>query len=268
MLTVVPDFDHGIDEEDRPLRIPADESPRTGKLHVGAVLSPRVSNTEDMFPLLAEEDVQLTWVTRPGLAREQDLLILPGSKATVADLAQHASTGMTEAILDAHRRGAWVLGLCGGYQMLGTELMDEGGTEGGPRRWPGLGLLPHRTVFRNTKTTRTGTYRSHWPEPGHGLSGYEIHHGQSDGDGPSLVEGGGAEVGLCGERAIGCYLHGLLASDGWRAAFLNEVRSDRKLPLLPRSRADALDVRLQRWADHLRGNLRPGAWERILGRLR
>lgn len=264
VLAVIPHLDHGLDEEDRPLRVPLDEPPRPGKLHVGAVLGPRVSNTEDLFPLLAEDDVQLTWVTRPELARAQDLLVLPGSKATLGDLVHHSSTGMAEAILEAHRRGAWVLGLCGGYQMLGADLVDEAGTEGGPRRWPGLALLPQHTVFRAPKTTRTRTFRSRWPEPGHALSGYEIHHGESEGAGSALVLDGGAEVGLCGERAAGSYLHGLLACDGWRAAFLNEVRRDRGHPPRPPSRVDPLDLRLRRWAEHLRASLRPGAWERIL----
>jgi adenosylcobyric acid synthase len=268
VLGVIPYLDHGLDEEDRPLRIPVDEPPRPGKLHVGALLSPRVSNTEDLFPLLAEEDVQLTWITRPEVAGRQELLVLPGSKATIADLAQHAGNGITEAILDAHRRGAWVLGLCGGYQMLGRELIDEAGTEGGPPRWRGLALLPHRTVFRAAKTTEPRTYRSAWPEPGHSLRGYEIHHGHSEGKGEPLVQGSGAEVGLRGERALGCYLHGLLASDGWRAAFLNEVRRDHGHPARPVTCASAIDLRLQRWADHLRASLRPGAWERILEAVR
>lgn len=268
VLAVVPYLDHGLDEEDRPLAVALDEPPREGKLHVGAILGPRVSNTEDLYPLLAEEDVQLTWITSPGLARAQDLLVLPGSKATVADLAQLASTEMTAAILEAHARGAWVLGLCGGYQMLGQELVDEGGTEGGPRRWSGLGLLPHRTAFRSAKTTALRAYRSRWPEPGHELAGYEIHHGVTEGEGAPLVEGAGAEVGLRGERAVGCYLHGLLASDGWRSAFLNEVRRGRGLALRPPVRMAPLDVRIGRWAEHLRRSLRPGAWERILAAVR
>ena len=268
VLGVIPHLDHGLDEEDRPLRIALDEAPVPGKLHVGAVLSPRVSNTEDLFPLLAEGDLQLTWLTRPDLARDQDLLVLPGSKATLADLAQHTSSGMAAAIVDAHRRGAWVLGLCGGYQMLGGELIDSAGSEGGPARWPGLALLPLRTEFRAAKITELRSYCSAWPEPGHLLSGYEIHRGHSEGDGPSLVQGHGAEVGLHGERALGCYLHGLLACDGWRGAFLNQVRRDRGLPARVASCASPVDLRLQRWADHVRANLRPGGWERILEAVR
>lgn len=268
VLAVVPHLDHGLDEEDRPLRIPFDEPGRKGKLHVGAVLGPRASNTEDLFPLLAEPDVQLTWVTRPERAREQDLLVLPGSKATIGDLVHLTGAGMAEAVLEAHRRGAWVLGLCGGYQMMGAELLDEAGSEGGPARWPGLGLLPHRTVFRAEKLTEQRMYRSAWPEAGHAVAGYEIHRGVSEGEGARLVEEGGAEVGLAGERAVGCYLHGLLSCDGWRSAFLNEVRRGRGMPAMGAVASAPMEARLQRWAGHLRAHLRPGAWERILAAVR
>lgn len=264
VLSVVPYVDHGLDEEDRPLRIPVDEPVRAGKLHVGAVLSPRVANTEDLFPLLAEPDVQLTWLTRNDLIRQQDLVILPGSKATIGDLAFHASTGMAESVVAAHARGAWVLGLCGGYQMLGTDLRDDAGTEGGPRAWPGLGLLPVTTVFGPQKITGTHAFRSEWPEAGHVLTGYEIHHGRTAGGGRAVFAEGGADVGVWGERVVGAYLHGLFASDGWRAAFLNQVRRDRARLELPVTRGDTLELRIRRWASHLRASFRPGAWERVL----
>lgn len=264
VLAVLPHVDHGLDEEDRPLSIPVDAKAPDGLLRVGAVLSPRVSNTEDLAPLLAEPDVHLTWVTRPELASDMDLLVLPGSKATVADLAHHAATGMAQVVAEAHGRGAWVLGLCGGYQMMGRRLVDEAGTEGGPTCWPGLDLLPLETVFEAGKITEQRSYRSAWPIPGAGLAGYEIHHGRSAGTGEALVEGFGAEVGLRGTRALGCYLHGLLASDEWRSAFLNILRAERGLPAQPIHQAESLDLRLDRWARHLQAHLRPGAWERIL----
>ena len=265
VLAVLPWLDHGLDEEDRPIRIPVDAAPVPGRLNVGAVLSPRVANTEDLAPLLAEPDVHLTWLTSPDLARAQDLLILPGSKATVGDLAHHAATGMAEAILDAHGRGAWVLGLCGGYQMLGETLEDPLGGEGGPSRWQGLGLLPLATSFAASKTTLERQYTSAWPEAGHALSGYEIHHGQSRAlGGQALVAEGGGELGLCADRAVGAYLHGLLQSDGWRSAFLNQVRRGRGFPALGPQVADPLEVRLRRWADHIRAHLRPGALEILM----
>jgi adenosylcobyric acid synthase len=267
VLALVPHVEHGLDEEDRPFRIPMDQRAPAGKLKVGAVLYPRVSNTEDLAPLLAEPDLHLTWVTNPDLARELDLIVLPGSKASVGDLVHLTASGMTEALGEAAARGAWTLGICGGYQMLGQELLDEGGSEGGPRSFPGLGLLPITTRFETEKITRQAQALSAWPEAGHGLEGYEIHHGRtalSDGGGEALAEGG-AEVGWRADRSAGSYLHGLLASDPWRCAFLNQVRRDRGFPEHPVHAADPLEQRIQRWAEHLKGHLRPGAWERILG---
>lgn len=208
VLALVPHLEHGLDEEDRPFRIPVDQRGPVGKLKVGAVLYPRVSNTEDLAPLLAEPDLHLTWVTKPELAHDLDLIVLPGSKATVGDLVQLTASGMTEALREAAARGAWTLGICGGYQMLGRELIDPEGGE-------------------------------------------------------ALAEGG-AETGWRQGRAAGAYLHGLLASDPWRSAFLNQVRRDRGFPEQPIHAADPLEQRIQRWAEHLKRHLRPGAWERIL----
>ena len=154
VLAVVPYLDHGLDEEDRPLRIAIDARPEPNRLHVGAVLYPRVSNTEDLAPLLAEPDVQLTWITDARLVANQDLLVLPGSKATLSDLVQITASGMAEALIDANRQGAWVLGLCGGYQMLGRQLLDVAGTEGGPNQWSGLNLLPDIDGVRSAQSPR------------------------------------------------------------------------------------------------------------------
>ena len=266
VLAVVPHIEHALDEEDRPLAISVDTRAPAGMLRVGALLSPRVSNTEDLAPLLAEPDVHLTWITDPGLVVEQDVLILPGSKATVADLVQHTASGIAAAIGDAHRGGAWVLGLCGGYQMLGDQLVDDARTEGGPVVWPGLGLLPVRTVFEAAKRTRQSAFQSVWPIEGRPLRGYEIRHGRTEaiGTGAPLVREGGAEIGYRGERVAGCYLHGLLADDEWRAAFLNLARRDRGLACQPARRAEPLEARIDRWARHVQRSLRGDAWTRIL----
>ena len=270
VLALVPSLEHGLDEEDRPFRIPVDERAPAGRLKVGALLYPRVSNTEDLAPLLAEPDLHLTWVTDPALARDLDLLVLPGSKATVGDLVHLTGSGMAEALREAAQQGAWFLGLCGGYQMLGRDLRDEGGSEGGGRAFPGLGLLPVATAFEAHKITRQAEAVSLWPAPGHGLAGYEIHHGRTtlvEEIGEPLAEGG-AVVGWRHGRAAGSYLHGLLAADGWRAAFMNQVRRDRGFPAQATHAADPLESRLDRWAAHLRASLRPGAWERLLGAVR
>ncbi|HQL49205.1 MAG TPA: cobyric acid synthase, partial [Holophaga sp.] len=267
VLALVPHLEHQLDEEDRPFRIPVDQRAPAGKLAVGALLYPRVSNTEDLAPLLAEPDLHLTWVTDPALARDLDLLVLPGSKATVGDLVHLTASGMAEALREAAERGAWLLGVCGGYQMLGQSLSDPNRSEGGPEAFPGLGLLPTATVFEAEKCTRPSKVMSCWPEAGHALAGYEIHHGATRlaEDRGEPLSTGGAAMGWREGRAAGSYLHGLLASDAWRSAFLNQVRRDRGFPELPIHVADPLEQRLQRWAEHLQRSLRPGAWARILG---
>jgi adenosylcobyric acid synthase len=270
VLALLPHLEHGLDEEDRPFRIPVDQPGPAGKLKVGAVLYPRVSNTEDLAPLLAEPDLHLTWVTDPRLVADLDLVLLPGSKATVGDLVQLTGSGMAEALRAAAGRGTWLLGLCGGYQMLGEELQDPAGTEGGPASFPGLGLLATRTTFQPDKVTQQSEAQSCWPETGHRLAGYEIHHGATTllrPEGEALVAGG-AGAGWRQGRAAGAYLHGLLACDPWRAAYLNQVRQDRGLPLKEVQVAELLELRIQRWAEHLRNNLRPGAWEKLLGAAR
>jgi adenosylcobyric acid synthase len=270
VLALLPHLEHGLDEEDRPFRIPVDQRAPGGKLTVGAVMYPRVSNTEDLAPLLAEPDLHLTWVTDPALAMEQDLLVLPGSKATVGDLVYLTVSGMAEALRASAQRGAWLLGLCGGYQMLGQDLCDPGGGEGGPKVFPGLGLLPITTEFQADKITRRSAALSQWPEAGHSLSGYEIHHGRTspvEASGEPLARGGAA-VGWRLGRAAGAYLHGLLASDPWRAAFLNRVRADRGFPAQPMRAADPLEARIDRWAAHVKANLRPGTWEMLLAAAR
>jgi len=266
VLAVVPYLDHGLDEEDRPLSIPINTRAPAGMLRAGALLGPSVSNTDDLAPLLAEPDVHLSWITDPRLVAEQDLLILPASKATVADLVHHAASGLCHAVREAHREGAWALGLCGGYQMLGTSLDDRAGTEGGPRSWPGLGLLPIGTVFEPLKRTQQSRCVSAWPVPGRSLVGYEIHHGRSHatGGGEPLVLEAGAEIGWRHDRAVGCYLHGLLADDEWRGAFLNVVRKDRGYCLRSVRVADPIDLRIDRWAQHLRRSFRGDAWARLL----
>jgi adenosylcobyric acid synthase len=179
VLALLPHVEHGLDEEDHAFRMPINRRGAEGKLKVGAVLYPRVSNTEDLAPLLAEPDVEPTWLTDPALASEQDLLILPGTKSTLGDLVHLTASGMAEAIRTAAAQGTWVLGLCGGYQMLGTSLQDDQRGEGGPARFAGLDLLPIATVFETEKIVRESRVASLWPTPGHGLEGYEIHHGRT-----------------------------------------------------------------------------------------
>jgi len=271
VLAVVPWLAHGLDEEDRPLALPIDAAPVPGRLNVAVVLHPHVANTDDMAPLLAEPDVAATWVTGPGGIAGRDLIILPGSKATVADLQHHTASGLAAAVAQAAGAGVWLLGLCGGYQMLGEGLRDPLGTDGPAGDWPGLGLLPIQTAFTTDKHLGAPAFRSAWPRSGCALTGYEIHRGRtvaSAGDdrptrAMALVEGAGAELGLVAGTVAGCYLHGLLHADPWRRDFLNVVRRARGLPERPVAHPAPLELRLERWSRHVASAFRGDAWSRI-----
>jgi adenosylcobyric acid synthase len=267
VLAVLPHFEHGLDEEDKPIQIPINQKPKNGKLHVGAILSPRISNTDDLAPLLYESDIQLTWLTDPSLALVQDVLILPGSKATIDDLIYHTASGMTEAILQASQNGTWILGICGGYQMLGRYLSNNMNNKDEINTWPGLNLLPIRTIFHAEKIVSKNQAISAWPEAGHKLTGYEIHSGHTtllEGHGESIAQFKGVEFGWRCERICGTYLHGLLACDSWRNIFFNNIRQTLKLPIKPINTVTSIEARIERWAQHMKTNLRPKAWEKII----
>ena len=165
---------------------------------------PQLSNATD-FRLLTWAD----WIASPP-AGEYDFVILPGSKNTIADLAWLRQVGLLDWVLDRHRRGATVIGVCGGYQMLGRAVCDPSGIESSTREAAGLGLLPAVTTLSCTKRTRTvaATTRG-----GRRFAGYEIHLGVTALDQareavPFARLDDGTSDGACGSRVIGTYLHG------------------------------------------------------------
>ncbi len=215
---------------------------------------PRISNFDDMDPLAAEPDVSLE-IIPPGAALPGDaqLVILPGSKATISDLKFFRAQGW-DVDLAAHiRRGGHVLGLCGGYQMLGRSIADPEGIEGAPETVDGLGHLDIDTVLGVHKTLAlsTGTALP-YDTP---VRGYEIHKGVSDGPdhrNGAWLEIGGAAHGASsfGGRVRGAYLHGIFSSDGFRAAYLGGLGFASTLDY------DAqVDAVLDRLADHLEAHL-------------
>lgn len=197
--------------------------PGDGTLTVAVPVLARIANFDDLDPLGQEPGVRLVFV-RPGqpLPGNAQLVVLPGSKATVADLAflraQH-----WDGDLRAHmRRGGRVLGLCGGYQMLGRAISDPDGIEGPAGTVPGLGLLDVETVLAPGKVTRlvSGQHLA----SGAAVSGYEIHLGRTAGPDcarPLLhVEGRDEGAASPDGRVQGTYLHGLFTDDAFRRAYL------------------------------------------------
>ena len=205
--------------------MPAASSGRAIKIAVPRL--PRISNTDDLDPLRAEPDTVVDLVP-PGraLPGDADLVLLPGSKATRADLdALHAEGWALD--IEAHvRRGGWVVGLCGGYQMLGRHVADPAGIEGTPGETPGLGLLDVETVMSAGK--RLVQAQGHACDGGEAVAGYEMHMGRTTGPDTArpLVTLESGPDGACARngRVMGCYLHGLFAADGFRRAFLARLR--------------------------------------------
>ena len=184
---------------------------------------PRIANFDDLDPLAAEPSVDLRIIPRgTPLPADADLILLAGSKSTIADLEDLRREGWDIDIAAHIRRGGHVAGLCGGYQMLGQTISDPGGVEGPAGSIAGLGHLDVHTVLEPVKTLalRDGTDLS----SGTALRGYEIHMGQSTGADcarPWLRLGDRDEGAISRSgRVRGCYLHGLFASDAFRTAYL------------------------------------------------
>ena len=207
------------------------ETSRDGRIKVAVPVLSRIANFDDFDPLTAEEDVALQFV-QPGeaLPGDADLVVLPGSKATLADLAFLREQGW-DIDLKAHlRRGGHVLGVCAGYQMLGKMVSDPDGIEGRPGSLEGLGLLEVETVLAGDKKLEACTGRD--PGTGAGVAGYEMHIGITEGPakGRPFLELPGRDQGAVSAdgKIMGCYLHGLFASDAYRHAFLSRL-ADREV---------------------------------------
>ncbi len=228
---------------------------QAGVIKIAVPRLPRLSNFDDLDPLAAEPDVAITLI-EPGLALpgDTDLVILPGSKATLADLEAFRQAGF-DIDLKAHlRRGGMVLGLCGGFQMLGRSIADPEGIEGPVARADGLGLLDVETVLSPAKSLIEVT--GHERRSGQPVHGYEMHIGRSEGPAlnrPFLELAGGPDGAMSEDgRIIGTYVHGLFASDDFRHDFLARLRSRSHTGLHYERLVEAT---LDKLAGHLQGHL-------------
>jgi adenosylcobyric acid synthase len=199
-------------------------SPGNGSLVVAVPRLPRIANFDDLDPLRAEPDVSLV-IVEPGqpLPQDADLIIVPGSKATRADLVALRETGWDVDILAHHRAGKRVIGICGGYQMLGRAIHDPLGIEGEPGSSDGLGLLDVTTTLGQVKHLRVedGTHlASRTP-----LTGYHMHMGVTHGpdtDRPFAQMGSHRDGATSSSGLVaGTYMHGIFTNDTFRYAFLH-----------------------------------------------
>ncbi|MEL6453024.1 MAG: cobyric acid synthase [Pseudomonadota bacterium] len=226
---------------------------RAGGLHVVCLKLSRIANFDDLDPLAQEPGVRVTMLhAGQPLPTDADVVIIPGSKSTRGDLAFLRAQGWDEDVRAHHRRGGHVLGICGGYQMLGRSVADPDGIEGAAGVTEGLGLLEIETVMTGDKslTTVTGTHAA----TAQRFEGYEIHIGRSDGPDRArpFAHVAGQPEGACSAdgRVTGSYLHGMFRADGFRAAWLGGfgVASDTAYDQTVAATLDAL-------ADHLEAHL-------------
>ena len=252
----------------------------TAALDIAVIQLPHISNFDDFDPLAREPGVNLRYVNAAADLGQPDLVILPGSKTTIPDLAWLETQGLAQAIRDRHisrigtGTGAAIVGICGGYQMLGTKLYDPEGIESTRPEMDGLGLLPLTTVFAGTKETHR--IRGEVTE-GSGLLagavgapiiGYEIHMGRTTGEGVTLpfrindrsdvavttaTAYDGAMDGSGG--VLGTYIHGLFHNGDLRRAMLQELARCKGITLPLAAQEGAIDAEFDKLANWVRASL-------------
>lgn len=254
VLGVVPYF-RGIriDEEDSVCIERVRSTSVVGEIDVAIVRLPRISNFTDFDALAAEPGVSVRYVQEPRQFGDPDLAVIPGTKNTSGDLGWLHRTGLTDAILSYAGGGGRVVGICGGFQMLGAEIRDPDGVESDVTVARSLGLLPVRTTFLPEKTTHQAEATAHASSPSDfrelvgnsTLRGYEIHMGATelDADAWPLLTIGSRSGDSMGDldgaispdgRIWGTYLHGIFDNDEFRFRLINTLRKERGLPALPR----------------------------------
>jgi len=234
------------------------EQARPAKSHphvrVAVPILPHISNFDDLDPLAAEPALDLVQL-KPGAALpgDIDLVILPGSKATIADLRSLRAAGFDTDIAAHRRRGGMVLGLCGGYQMLGRTIADPQGVEGPPGKVAALGLLDVDTVLSTEKRLEPirGTTDGGVP-----FSGYEMHMGVTEGVDRARpfarLDDGSSEGAIAADgRVFGTYIHGLFADDRQRGAWLSRLAAG----ATGITYEDLIEQTLDRLAAHLAAHL-------------
>ena len=224
------------------------------RFHVAVLRLPHISNFTD-FDALERHGAQVHYLARPRQLDAYDLVVLPGSKNTRGDLAWLREQGWDQHLAARSQQGGAILGICGGYQMLGRRIADPHGIEGAPGDTAGLGLLPVQTVMAREKTTRLVQGRlGELP-----VEGYEIHVGETTLEGEPLLwlDGPSGEPHPDGARVgatFGTYLHGLFDAPGVVAALLGPIRPDLPWPDAP-AHSSWRDTQLSKLAAHLRAHL-------------
>jgi adenosylcobyric acid synthase len=257
-----------VDEEDGvKTRTPRDTVASNGKqLKLQVVRFPRISNSTDFECFLAEPDVSLEYMTAPPHSESSmpDAIFLPGTKSTMQDLDFLHSSGLAEYLRAAREKAVPLIGICGGFQMLGRRIVDQEAVESDTPAVDGLGFLDVETNFAATK--QTVRVRGVSLQSGKEITGYEIHMGQTErGNGTKPWLRITDEQGKATERYDGCisedasvagtYVHGLFDAPGFRREFLNRLRLRRGWEPLAEQTVPAREAALDSLAELIRSHL-------------
>ncbi|MEH7178367.1 cobyric acid synthase [Neobacillus vireti] len=231
---------HMIDAEDSLSLNEQFSNKRKGNLDIVVIQLPFISNYTDFEPFLYEEDVSIRWVKHESEFGNPDAVIIPGTKSTFHDLNTIREKGLDLLISSHIQKGGYIIGICGGYQILCEEIIDEAGSDTGIKNnhEKGLGYIPGRTIFHQRKDTLrvTGEYHEDTGlQANVQVEGYEIHLGKTvlHQSGCSFLRlGNGAGEGYFSKKGqiIGTYLHHLFHNDHWRTQWLNLIRKSKGLP--------------------------------------
>lgn len=211
VVAILPYFrDITLEDEDSVVIDIKQKHHNSGKLNIAVVLLHHMSNFTDFNNLEQQDDVHLFYTASAVEIESADVVIIPGSKNTIADLNHLRTSGLAKAILKAHQTGKSVYGICGGYQMMGLSINDPNGVEGEVPSVPGLGILPIHTTLTEEKITEQCSFT--FLNQQEICSGYEIHMGETTSEKPSplcRIEGKGNDGYLLNEHTWGTYIHGI-----------------------------------------------------------
>ncbi|MCP4137225.1 MAG: cobyric acid synthase [bacterium] len=270
VLGVIPYMDLTLEDEDSVTERFHRRKSSNKSIRIDVIRLPYLSNFTDFDVFDLFEDVEVRYVEHAADIDAPDILVLPGSKNCIGDLLYVKHQGIDEKIRELYGSGTPVVGICGGYQMLGDSIEDPYGVEGQPRETAGLGIIPMRTVLEKEKITQqvTGTVLANEGLlaglSGTRIEGYEIHMGRSLLTGSSEEQGhssfadtGTGETGIVNGNVLGTYIHGIFDSVEFTRGLLNNIRLGKGLePLpVPESYREAREGEFNRLAAELRKSL-------------
>jgi len=253
VVGVIPYFNNSFPAEDSLDLLERRSYQSQSELNIAIIRLSRIANFTDFDALESEPTVSIKYVSPKQDLGHPDAVIIPGTKTTIADLIQLQKSGMAEAIKNYAASGGIVLGICGGFQILGQTITDPEGVEGQSGKFSGLNLLPMKTVITGQKVARQRQVSSNYPQQGLPVNGFEIHQGRSrieQQDIDSQAFHGlfdDLNLGLVDNclSVWGTYLHGIFDNGPWRRAWLNHLRQQRGLKSLPTGVANYREQREQ-----------------------